>query len=38
MTSWGPCTVDDLKNKFDALLTGWSKGKEKNKLRIIIKK
>jgi hypothetical protein len=38
MTSWGPCTVDDLKNKFDALLTGWSKGKEKSKLRIIIKK
>lgn len=38
ITSWGPCTADDIKNKFDKLVSGWSKGKDKNKLRIIIKK
>jgi len=37
ISSWGPCTADDLKDKFDALVDGWSKGRDKNKLRIIIK-
>lgn len=36
--SWGPCTADDLKARFEALIAGWSKGKDRSRLRIIIKK
>ncbi len=38
VSSWGPCTTDDLKAKFEALIAEWSKGRDKNRLRIIIKK
>jgi len=38
MASWGPCTVEDIKNKFDTLISSWSKGRDKSRLRIIIKK
>lgn len=38
MASWGPCTVDDMTKRFDNLVKEWSKGRDKNKLRIIIKK
>jgi len=38
MASWGPCTVDDMMKRFESLVKGWSKGKDKSKLRIIIKK
>lgn len=37
ISSWGPCTADDLKSKLSALVDDWSKGRDKNKLRIIIK-
>jgi hypothetical protein len=37
MTAWGPCTVDDIKGKFEALVSKWTDGKDKNKVRIIIK-
>jgi hypothetical protein len=35
--SWGPCTADDLKSKLSALVDDWARGRDKNKLRIIIK-
>ncbi len=37
VTSWGPCTADDLKSKLSALVDDWARGRDKNKLRIIIK-
>jgi hypothetical protein len=38
MTGWGPSTVDDLRNRFDSLLSSWTRGKDKAKVRLIIKK
>jgi hypothetical protein len=38
ITSWGPCTVEDIKSRFDALVADWSRGRDKSRLRIIIKK
>lgn len=38
ITSWGPCTVEDIKNRFDALVANWAQGRDKNRVRIIIKK
>ena len=37
ISSWGPCTADDLKSKLSALVDDWARGRDKNKLRIIIK-
>ena len=37
MTSWGPCTVDDMKSKFEALVNQWTSGRDKSRVRIIIK-
>lgn len=37
ISSWGPCTADDLKSKLAALVDDWARGRDKNKLRIIIK-
>ena len=37
MTAWGPCAVDDIKGKFEALVNKWTGGKDKTRVRIIIK-
>lgn len=38
IASWGPCTIDDMKRKFAALLDEQTKGKDLSRVRIIIKK
>jgi len=38
MVSWGPCTVDGIIKRFESLVKDWSKGRDKGKLRIIVKK
>jgi len=37
MTSWGPCTVDDMKSRFESLVNQWTSGRDKSRVRIIIK-
>ena len=37
MTSWGPCTSGDFKQKLAQWVDSQISGKDKNKVRIVIK-
>jgi len=37
MTSWGPCAPDDFKARMAQYIDKLSKGKDKSKVRIVIK-
>lgn len=37
MTSWGPCTPDDFKAKLMQWIDGQTSGKDKSKVRIVVK-
>ena len=36
LSTLGPCTIDDIKGKFETLVNQWVGHKDKNKIRIII--
>jgi len=37
MTSWGPCTPEDFKQKLSSWVDSQTSGKDKSKVRIVVK-